>query len=138
MTRGRPDHGDGRVRTYFIAADQVDWDYAPSGKNLITGQDFTDAEKVFVGHEERRIGHVYRKSLYREYTDASFSTLKPRPERWQHLGMLGPVIRATVGDRIVVHFKNNTPFLASVHPHGVFYAKDSERGGPRRSTGSDG
>jgi hephaestin len=36
------------------------------------------------------------------------------------------MIRAEVGDTIVVHFKNNTPFPASMHPHGVFYAKDSE------------
>jgi hephaestin len=27
----------GKTRTYFIAADEVQWDYAPSGKNLITG-----------------------------------------------------------------------------------------------------
>ena len=126
MAQGRPSRSEGRVRTYFIAADPVDWDYAPSGKNLITGQDFTDDENVFVGRDEHRIGHVYSKSLYREYTDASFSTLKPRSAKWQHLGKLGPVIQATVGDRIVVHFKNNTQFPASVHPHGVFYAKDSE------------
>jgi hypothetical protein len=28
----------GRVRTYFIAADEVEWDYAPSGGNKITGE----------------------------------------------------------------------------------------------------
>jgi hephaestin len=42
------------------------------------------------------------------------------------LGLLGPVIRAQVGDTIQVVFKNNTRFAASVHPHGVFYAKNSE------------
>ncbi|MDQ1567120.1 MAG: hypothetical protein QOF96_2000, partial [Actinomycetota bacterium] len=26
---------DGRTRIYYIAADPVDWDYAPSGKNLL-------------------------------------------------------------------------------------------------------
>jgi hephaestin len=46
--------------------------------------------------------------------------------RWRHLGFLGPVIQAEVGDTIVVHFKNQTPFPASVHPHGVFYPKHSE------------
>jgi len=42
------------------------------------------------------------------------------------LGMMGPVIRAVVGDTIKVVFRNNTDFPASVHPHGVFYAKNSE------------
>ena len=42
------------------------------------------------------------------------------------LGMMGPVIRAVVGDTIKVVFRNNTRFPASVHPHGVFYAKNAE------------
>ena len=37
------------------------------------------------------------------------------------LSDLGPVIRATVGDTIKVVFKNNTPFPATMHPHGVRY-----------------
>ena len=27
----------GRVRTYYVAAEEVAWDYAPSGANVITG-----------------------------------------------------------------------------------------------------
>ncbi len=37
----------------------------------------------------------------------------------EHLGILGPIIRAEVGDRIVVHFKNETSFEQTIHPHGV-------------------
>jgi hephaestin len=40
--------------------------------------------------------------------------------------MLGPVIHAEVGDTVKVTFKNNTPFPASMHPHGLFYDKASE------------
>jgi hephaestin len=50
----------------------------------------------------------------------------PRPPEWQHLGDLGPVLHAEVGDTIEVVFKNNTPFPAGMHPHGVWYQKDSE------------
>ena len=32
-----------QTRTYFIAADDVVWDYAPSGINQITGEPFDDA-----------------------------------------------------------------------------------------------
>src|SRR3954454_17614141 len=37
----------GKQRTYFIAADEVRWDYAPGGSNLITGQPFGDVENTF-------------------------------------------------------------------------------------------
>src|SRR5262249_26787933 len=67
-----------------------------------------------------------QKTLFREYTDSTFSTLKPRPAAWQHLGFLGPVIRGVVGDTIRVVFRNNAKQPHSVHPHGVFYNKDSE------------
>jgi len=113
-------------RVYYIAADTVDWNYAPSGTNLITGEAFGDTENVFVANGPDRIGSTYTKSLYREYTDGTFTKLKAVPAKWRHLGTLGPLIRAVVGDTIEVHFKNNTPFPASVHPHNVLYAKSSE------------
>lgn len=118
--------GPGQTRHYFIAADTVDWDYAPSGKNLISGEPFDDSANVFVEPGAGRIGRVYRKTIYRAYTDATFTTLKPVPEAWQHLGILGPAIHAEVGDTIIVDFKNNAEFPASIHPHGVLYNKDGE------------
>jgi FtsP/CotA-like multicopper oxidase with cupredoxin domain len=112
-----------QTRTYFIAADEVQWDYAPSGINQITGQPFDEAANVFVANGPDRIGKRYIKALYREYTDGTFGHLKPGPA---HLGTLGPVIRGVVGDTIVVRFKNNTQFPVSIHPHGVFYDKANE------------
>ena len=109
-----------RTRWYYIAADEVRWDYAPSGHDLITGEPFSEAAKVFVERGPDRIGREYIKALYREYTDASFQTLKAVNPEWQHLGTLGPVIRAVVGDTIKVVFRNNASFSASLHPHGVF------------------
>jgi hephaestin len=117
---------EGKQRRYFIAADTVDWNYVPSGKNLITGEPFTEDEDVFVQNAPDRVGPVYEKSLYREYTDGSFTTLKPRLEQWEHLGDLGPAIQAEVGDTIEVTFRNNTPYPASIHAHGLFYDKSSE------------
>jgi FtsP/CotA-like multicopper oxidase with cupredoxin domain len=122
----RGEAAEGKTRRYFIAADEVDWDYAPSGKDLITGKPFGEDANVFVESGEDRIGRVYRKAIYREYTDATFKTLKPVPPEARHMGLLGPIIRAEVGDVIVVEFKNNTTIPASMHPHGVYYDKDSE------------
>ena len=112
-----------QTRTYFIAADDVTWDYAPSGSNQITGLPFDDDANVFMANGPDRIGRRYIKALYREYTDATFSR---RKSAVASLGTLGPMIRAVVGDTIVVVFKNNAQFPASIHPHGVFYDKADE------------
>jgi FtsP/CotA-like multicopper oxidase with cupredoxin domain len=116
----------GRTRTYFIAADEVEWNYTPAGRNvsrlpLVEGEGVAQATRVNAN------GVIYEKAVYREYTDATFSTLKPRPAEWQHLGLLGPLIRAEVGDTIRVTFKNNTRIRwTSLHPHGLAYDKASE------------
>jgi hephaestin len=121
-----PTLSGGKVRTYYIAADTVPWNYAPKGRNMITGKPFGPLENTYVKGGRDRIGSTYMKSLYRQYTDGTFSHLAPVPPDWSHLGFLGPAIQAEVGDTIVVHFKNNTPFPTGMHPHGVRYAKDSE------------
>jgi FtsP/CotA-like multicopper oxidase with cupredoxin domain len=116
----------GRVRTYYIAADEVAWDYAPHQRDMITGKPFSPTADVFVRRGRDRIGHVYLKSLFRRYTDATFRHRSPVPARWRHLGFMGPAIEAEVGDTIRVVFRNNTRIPTSIHPHGVRYAKDSE------------
>ena len=121
--RGPP---PGHARTYYVAADEVAWDYAPSGSDQIKDRPFDDTQRPFVEAGPHWVGHVAMKALYREYTDSTFKTLKPRPAAWQHLGLLGPVLRAEVGDTIRVLFRNNTRFPVSMHPHGVLYGKDSE------------
>ncbi len=116
----------GKVRTYYIAADEVPWNYVPSGKNLITGKPFNENTSVYTVNGPHRIGPTYIKALYREYTDNTFTHLKPILPRWQHLGILGPVIHAEVGDTIKVVFKNNAHIPYSMHSHGLFYEKSSE------------
>ena len=113
----------GTLRIYFIAADEVDWDYTPRGRNL------TGLPRVETSENDSvtTMGHrIYHKAIFREYTDATFKTLKPRPPQWEHLGLLGPVIRAEVGDSIRVTFRNNTHLSVSMHPHGLGYKKDAE------------
>jgi manganese oxidase len=109
-----------KVHTYYIAADEVKWNYDPG-------------PGVYVPRGEREINPLprivsttYRKAVYREYTDATFTTLKPRPPQWEHLGILGPLLRAEVGDVIKVVFKNNLGVPCSMHPHGLDYDKESE------------
>jgi hephaestin len=123
---GGPFHSDGVTRTYYVGADVVAWNYAPTGKNQITGKPFDEVADTYVKTGPGRIGSTYDKCLYRGYTDASFNHLAVRPASEAYLGLLGPVIRAEVGDTIKVVFRNSCPFPASMHPHGVLYTKSSE------------
>jgi FtsP/CotA-like multicopper oxidase with cupredoxin domain len=109
---------------YYIAADEVDWDYTPRGRGLIglPHSEGPEDEEGGAGSKHR----IYHKAIYREYTDASFRVVKPRPPEWQHLGILGPLIRAEVGDTIKIVFRNNTKLTLTMHPHGLQYAKDNE------------
>src|SRR5690348_15867509 len=116
----------GQVRTYFVAADEVDWDYAPSRVDRITGEKFHFEDDPGSAGMLDPNTTMYRKAVLREYTDATFRTPKARPDAWVHLGILGPLIRAEVGDTIRVVFRNNASRPYSVHPHGVFYSKSSE------------
>jgi FtsP/CotA-like multicopper oxidase with cupredoxin domain len=114
----------GKARVYYIAAETVAWDYAPNGMDLMMGHEFTEDQAIFVTRTEDLIGSVYSKSVYVGYTDAAFTQRDASADPSN--GLLGPIIHAEVGDTITVNFRNNTPFPASVHPHGVFYEKDSE------------
>lgn len=113
-------------RLYYIAADELQWDYAPDGRDDISGQPFDDTSGKYTTRGPDRIGSTYLKALYRQYTDASFTVLTPRPPAWEHLGNLGPVIHAVVGDTVRIVFKNNLDHAVSIHMHGLRYDKASE------------
>jgi len=106
--------GFAATRHYYIAAEDVTWDYAPSGRDLLSGRPLPSPW----GQHTK-----WPKTRYVEYTDATFSVRKPQPE-W--LGILGPIIRAEVGDAIEVDFLNRSHTPHSIHPHGLRYDKASE------------
>lgn len=90
---------------------------------------------VFTTRGAHTIGSVYNKVLYREYTDGTYNTEMDHP---QYLGFLGPILKGEEGDTIEIHFKNNASRKFSMHPHGVFYRKDSEGAlYEDKTTGSD-
>jgi len=85
--------------------------------------EFNRKASVFLQPGKDRIGGTYKKSVYKQYTDSTYTTEIPKPA-W--LGFLGPIIRAEVGDTIKVHLKNFASRPYTIHPHGVFYEKGSE------------
>src|ERR1700751_1875861 len=102
----------GRTRTYYIAADDLVWDYVRSGVNAISGQPFQSLG-LFANPShgvkplEKPVSTACLKTLYREYIDESFETLKPRSPEWEHLGFLGPPLGAEVGDTVKVVFRKH-------------------------------
>jgi manganese oxidase len=106
--------GHATTRHYYIAAEDLTWDYAPSGRDLLYGRPIPQPWSLRT---------QWPKTRYIEYTDATFSVRKPQPE-W--LGILGPVIRAEVGDEIIVDFLNRSQVPHSIHPHGLRYDKANE------------
>ncbi|KAI4578893.1 hypothetical protein MJG53_000771 [Ovis ammon polii x Ovis aries] len=121
-------HGK-NVRHYYIAAEEVIWNYAPSGIDAFTKENLRapgSASEAFFEQGPTRIGGSYKKLVYREYTDASFSNQKERGPEEEHLGILGPVIAAEVGDTIRVTFHNKAAHPLSIEPIGVRVDKNNE------------
>lgn len=102
------------TRHYYIAAEDVTWNYAPSGIDLLSATPIRQPWSLKL---------AWPKTRYIEYTDDTFTVRKPQPD-W--LGILGPVIRAEVGDEIVVDFLNRGHVAHDMHPHGLRYDKNNE------------
>ncbi|XP_071340273.1 coagulation factor V [Trachinotus anak] len=102
------------VKMYFIAAEEVEWDYSGYGQRRQDKSAETIRETTFT------------KVVFRSYMDSSFSTPDIRGELDEHLGILGPLIKAEVGQSIMVVFRNNANRPYSIHPNGVSYTKQTE------------
>ncbi|XP_066845980.1 ferroxidase HEPHL1 isoform X3 [Anser cygnoides] len=116
-------------RRYYIAAEEVLWNYGPDGYDKFTGQGLnaTGSESaIYFTQGTDRIGGQYWKVRYVEYTDATFSKRKIQPKNMKHLGILGPVIKAEVGDTVLVTFANKAKRSYSIMAHGVSFSKLSE------------
>ena len=103
-------HAAAATRHVWVAAVPVQWDVVPSGTDPL-------------------MGTTYPKSATRDW--AVVYRLYDR--NWRHLksgpSMPGPLIKARVGDRIFVHFKNldfHFNHAHSMHFHGVQYPFSSD------------
>jgi manganese oxidase len=116
----------GNIRRYYVAAEQVLWDYVPSGWDNYEGVPFKDSYRAAAAGLTTKgsLGTKWQKALYRGYTDATFTTLLPQ-EPWS--GANGPTLRGEVGDMIEILFVNKLPKLyATMHSMGLSYNKDNE------------
>jgi FtsP/CotA-like multicopper oxidase with cupredoxin domain len=102
----------GHVTTveYWVGAVPTTWNVVPSGQDPMTGQSFDPAKTTM------------QTTIYRAFSANWASQLPPGNQ-----GFVGPVLRARVGDTILVHFKNfDTTRPHSMHFHGVEYEIGSD------------
>ncbi|XP_068599247.1 ceruloplasmin [Brachionichthys hirsutus] len=108
------------TKTYYIAAVEVDWDYSPNRtweEEMFRGQE--NPATAFLDKEGGFIGSRYKKVVYRQYTNDKFTTLTERTADMEHLGIMGPMIHVSLGDKVKVVFKNMALRPYSIHAHGV-------------------
>mmetsp|Transcript_13801 Transcript_13801/g.27468 ORF Transcript_13801/g.27468 Transcript_13801/m.27468 type:complete len:521 (+) Transcript_13801:136-1698(+) len=111
-----------RTRKLYFQIEQVEWNYAPQGRNVVLSNEFGDDENVFLQNRplenpfnenqvdppisDLAVGPRYQKFRYIEYTDETFTTVVPRRPEERHLGLLGPTVRCVVGDTIHLTLRN--------------------------------
>ncbi|CAL8399015.1 unnamed protein product [Boreogadus saida] len=105
-----------RVVPYFISAEETEWDYFPDSTWELENHPVNSPSHMYVGKAPDRIGPRFKKVVYREYTDETFSTPREQP---QHLGIMGPLIKAEVGEQVLVMFKNKASRPYSIHAQGI-------------------
>eukprot|EP00062_Callorhinchus_milii_P000799 gi/632935272/ref/XP_007889515.1/ PREDICTED: coagulation factor VIII isoform X2 [Callorhinchus milii] len=96
---------------HYITAEECDWDYAPSPPAPGSSQKLE--------RNPNRIGKEYKKAVYVEYTDNTFTIVKYKPNPKSSKGILGPVLRGEVGDRFKIVFKNLASRPYNLNPHGL-------------------
>ena len=116
------------TRYYCIAAVDVDWDYALNSDNVtgdLTGL-YNDKALKLLSRSRNNIGKVYRKILLMRYPYNDISHSCSWDDNFyadanSRSGLLGPILRAVVGDTLVVHFLNKAATV---------YAKGNGNMGP--------
>jgi manganese oxidase len=106
------------VRQYWVAAVPVTWNMIPNQRDAIMGTTYDPSMTVFGTVVYRRFTRGWKRPLRNAPAGSSNQNLIP-----------GPLIHARVGDRILVHFRNEDTLFHrphSMHFHGVHYRPSSD------------
>ncbi|NXT57084.1 HPHL1 protein, partial [Pluvianellus socialis] len=108
-TRGQQQRG--AMRLYYIAAEEVEWDYAsnkssaPKMYNVSSNEERYSKQKMLAGIGPLIVeGELYRKSSINHHIFC-FN--------------LGPLLHAEVGDSVLIVFKNKASRPYSISAHGI-------------------
>ncbi|XP_045328152.1 coagulation factor VIII isoform X1 [Leopardus geoffroyi] len=97
---------------HYIAAEEEDWDYAPSAPTPID----RSYKHLYLNSGPQRIGRKYKKVRFMAYTDETFKT---REAIQYESGILGPLLYGEVGDTLLIIFKNQASRPYNIYPHGI-------------------
>ena len=98
---------DAATRHYWIAAVPTEWNVVPNGRDALTGRTFTREQTTM------------QTVVYKRFTRGWGEPLRG--------GIPGPLVRARVGDTVLVHFRNDDTLFDrphSMHFHGFRYANE--------------
>src|SRR5204862_1731811 len=113
-----PGVAQARVVDYWVAAVPTSWNLAPSGHDPITGTPVDPGDAIFPTVVYRRYSPHWRAPLQNAARSNADGLLIP-----------GPLIKARVGDKLRIHFKNMDTLRRdphSMHFHGVHYRPSSD------------
>lgn len=100
---------NGNRREYWITAEEMRWNIAPKKRDQMMN--------ASLKKEGRSTVSAYG---YRAWTPNFGQPLTKKPT------IPGPLLDATVGDTLVVHFRNLLPAPVTMHPHGAFYSNEMD------------
>ena len=118
------------MKHVWVAAVPTSWNVAPTGHDPVAGMHVDPAEAIFGTVVYRRYSKRWRRPLRNAPDESSDGLLIP-----------GPLIRARVGDRLRIHFKNLDTLRKdphSMHFHGVHYRPGSDGAFLPGFSGKDG
>ncbi|XP_073343147.1 coagulation factor VIII [Pagrus major] len=105
--------GEVRYPHYYIAAEEISWDYGIRKPHLLI-------EPREVRRGMRKFLPEYKKVVFRAYKDEHFKEPVDRGELQEHLGIMGPFIRTEINNLLTVIFKNKASRPYSFHLQGVY------------------
>jgi FtsP/CotA-like multicopper oxidase with cupredoxin domain len=109
----------GSIKEYWIQVDSFSHNLVPTGLDQMMGMRFRPTDATFGA-----LG-------YRAYSPHWGAPLVGDDNIGPNTGIPGPVIRAAVGDTVLVHFRNNDRrhrWPHSMHPHGFSYTPANDGG----------
>lgn len=99
----------GNRKEYWITAEPMKWNIVPKKRD----------QMMWTGLKKKGRSTVDAYG-YRAWTPNFEKPLTSKPT------IPGPLLDATVGDTLVVHFRNLTPGPVTMHPHGAFYSNEMD------------
>lgn len=98
-----------KIWRHYIAIEEVTWDYAPHLK-----QTDSELQSEYMPAVPHHLDYRYKKAVYVEYTDATFTRRKSS----EHT-LLGPLLKGKVYDEIHITLRNLASRPFNIYPTGL-------------------